>query len=122
MEEKVKILVVDDEEQIVDFLCHFLSRFGITAAGATSGEEALRVFSQFNPQWIFLDIKMPGMDGFEILKNVKKIDPQVRTIMITGRNDEVSESQAKELGVYDYIIKPLDLDELKGKIKEYIMN
>jgi two-component system response regulator (stage 0 sporulation protein F) len=115
------VLVVDDEQEIVDFLCNFLRRFNISSLKATNGKKAIGIFKKLKPDWVFLDIKMPGMDGIEVLKEMKKIKPDIRVIMITGKKEKDLQEKAKRLGVIDYIVKPLDLEELHIKIKTYIL-
>lgn len=116
-----KVLVVDDEVEITDFLCKFLSRFKIISSKANNGMEALRVFDQVRPDWLLLDIKMPDMDGFKLLEQLKEKDNPPRVMMITGRDDKESQDKAKKLGALDYIVKPLDLEELHKKINNYIL-
>ncbi|MDD4183769.1 MAG: response regulator [Candidatus Omnitrophica bacterium] len=119
--EKKKVLIVDDEIEIVDFLSRFLQRLGITAIKANSGEEALKKYNELHPDFIFLDIQMPDKDGLTILKEIKKIDDSVKIIMITGKDDEELQAKAKKYGALDYITKPLDLGELSIKIDDYIL-
>lgn len=119
--EKKKVLIVDDEIEIVDFLSRFLQRLGITAIKANSGEEALRKYNESHPDSIFLDIQMPDKDGLTILKEIKKIDTAVKVIMITGKDDKELQAKAKKYGALDYITKPLDLSELSAKINDYIL-
>jgi len=114
-------LIVDDENEIVEFLDNFLKRFGIQSRKANNGKEALSCCEEFKPDWLLLDIKMPDMDGFEVLKEIKKNQAEVRVIMITGRDDKDSQSKAKKLGACDYIVKPLDLEELHSKIQAHIL-
>ena len=116
-----KVLVVDDEVEVVEFLCNFLKRSNVSSERAVNGEGAIKVFAETRPEWVLLDIKMPDMDGFEVFKEIKKIKPDVKVIMITGRDDKESQSKAKKLGAVDYIIKPLDLEELHQKIKTHIL-
>jgi len=118
----MKVLVVDDEVEVGSFLCDFLKRLGLEAEKATCGEEALKLFNLVKPDWVFLDLKMPDLDGLEVLRRMKEINAGVQALMITGRDDELSESEAHSLGAKDYLIKPVDLDELRNKIKKYILN
>ncbi|MCX5705747.1 MAG: response regulator [Candidatus Omnitrophica bacterium] len=118
----MKILVVDDEVEVVDFLCNFIKRMGLIAEKATSGTQAIETFSRFRPDWVFLDVKMPDIDGLEVLKRMKEIDAGINSIMITGKSDEMSVNDALSLGARDYLIKPIDLDELRAKIQTYILN
>ncbi|MCK9615729.1 MAG: response regulator [Candidatus Omnitrophica bacterium] len=119
--ERKKVLIVDDEIEIADFLGRFLQRLGITAIKANSGEEALRKYNEEHPDSIFLDIQMPDKDGITILKEIKKIDSAVKIIMITGKDDKDLQAKAKKYGALDYITKPLDLSELSIKINNYIL-
>ena len=119
--EKKKALIVDDEIEIVDFLGRFLQRLGITAIKANSGEEALKKYNEFHPDFIFLDIQMPDKDGLTILKEIKKNEAAVKVIMITGKDDKDLQAKAKKYGALDYITKPLDLSELSIKIDNYIL-
>ena len=116
-----KILVVDDEVEIVDFLVNFLKRFNLSCEKANNGKKALEIFARIKPSWVFLDIKMPDMDGLEVLEKIRKMDKKVKIIMITGRDDKGSQAKAKSLGVVDYIVKPIDLEELHTKIHKYIL-
>jgi len=116
-----KVLVVDDEVAIADFLCNFLKRFKIPSEKSMNGASAIEKFKQTKPDWVFLDLKMPDMDGFEVMKELKKIDPNVKVIMITGSEEKESQNKAKKLGAVDYIIKPLDLEDLHQKIQTYIL-
>lgn len=116
----MKILVVDDEVEVANFLCAFLKRLGLTAEKANSGKEALETFSRYKPDWAFLDIKMPDMDGLELLKKMKEINANINAIMITGKDDDVVQNEARLLGASDYIVKPMDLDEMRTIIKRHI--
>ena len=116
-----RVLVVDDETEVVDFICNFLKRFKISTEKSNDGKETLETFERVRPDWVLLDIKMPDMDGFEVLKKLKEKDPQVKVMMITGSEDKDSQGKAKQLGAADYIIKPLDLEELHSKIHAHIL-
>jgi len=116
-----KVLIVDDEVEITEFLCSFLKRFDITSERASDTKTALATFDKLKPGWVLLDIKMPDMDGFELLAEFKKRKPDIKAIMITGKDDKESQDRAEKLGALDYIVKPLDLDELHKKIKTTIL-
>lgn len=116
-----KVLIVDDEVEIVDFLCNFLKRFKIASEKANNGREAVELYAKTKPDWVFLDIKMPEMDGFEVLKELQKSQDEAKVIMITGREDKDSQNKAKKLGAVDYIVKPIDLEDLHQKIKTHIL-
>jgi DNA-binding response OmpR family regulator len=115
-----KVLIIDDERQIVDFLKNFLSRLGIEAVGALSGEEGLKIYQKEEFNAVFLDIQMKGISGLEVLKLIKDKNSQAKVLMITAKEDQATREQADEIGVLDYITKPLDLRELKEKISTYL--
>lgn len=119
---KKKVLVVDDEKEIVDFLENFLARFNLSAIKAATGKEAVELYLEYKPQCVLLDISMPDKDGLTVLKELKKIDPLAKVIMITARDDKQSYGKAKKYGALDYITKPLDLNDLSQKIKEYAVS
>src|SRR3989338_2614278 len=116
----IKVLVVDDEVEITEFLCNFLKRFDIESRHASDAKAAITIFDKFKPDWVFLDIKMPEKDGFQLLEEFKKINSKIKAIMITGKDDKDSQDKAQKLGASDYIVKPLDLEELHEKIKNHI--
>lgn len=118
----MKILVVDDEVEVGNFLVDFLKRLGIEAEKAICGEDALKMVSLIAPDWVLLDMKMPDLDGLEVLKRMKVINPGIKSMMITGKSDDLAESEARSLGVRDYLVKPIDLSELRRKIKDYVLD
>jgi len=117
----MKILVVDDDDEVTSFFCSFLKHLGLEAKSANSAKEAIKLFYTYQPDWLFLDINMPHMDGLTLFKRLKEIEPQIKVIMITGRDDQESFNKAKELGAIDYIVKPLELEALHKTIKNYII-
>ena len=118
---KKKVLVVDDEKEIVDFLERFLKRLNIDVVKAISGSEAIDMYNTHSPDCVFLDIKMPDRDGLEVLREIKKINPLSKVVMITGKEEQEYQEKAKKYGAIDYITKPLDLAELNKKIHEHIL-
>lgn len=116
-----KVLLVDDEVEIVDFLERFLKRFDIESIKAISGEQALDLYNPDVVGFVFLDIKMGGITGLEVLERLKQRNSQVKVFMITGQGDADSRDAAQKLGATDYITKPLDLGELKDKINKHML-
>ncbi|MCM8780445.1 MAG: response regulator [Candidatus Omnitrophica bacterium] len=108
-----KILVVDDDPKICELLERFLIKKDFQPTIATSGKEALEKVKAENPAIVLLDIKMPDMDGINILKKIKETNERTAVIMITGLKDEEIAKEAMASGAYDYITKPFDLDYLE---------
>ena len=111
-----KVLVVDDEPAAVELLVEFLSSKSYEVLTATSGEEALRRVKEDRPHLVLLDIRMPKMNGLEVLRRIREIDAEVGVIMVTAVNEEDVGRQALELGAFDYIVKPLDLKYLERSL------
>jgi len=107
-----KILIVDDEDRIVTSVAGVLEDEGFHVSTAKSGEEALAIFSQEEPDVTLLDIWMPGMDGIEVLKRLKWMAPDCQVIMISGHATISTAMAAVKLGAFDFIEKPLSLDVL----------
>jgi len=114
------ILVVDDKEGMRDFFEIFLTKEGYQVHAAARGEEALELAKGNRFDLVISDIKMPGMDGIELLKGLRELDPQIPVIMITAYPTIESSIEAMRLGAYDYIIKPFNNDEIKIKIAKAI--
>jgi DNA-binding response OmpR family regulator len=110
--EGMKILLVDDEEEFVKTLSERIEIRGLKADVALSGEQALKAMDENLPDVIVLDLKMPGMDGMEILRRAKKAHPAIQVIMLTGHGSEKDENEARRLGVFEYLHKPVDLESL----------
>ncbi|MFA5271303.1 MAG: response regulator [Candidatus Omnitrophota bacterium] len=116
----MNVLVVDDEIEAVNFFSIFLKRLGLNVEKATCGQEALELFNRHKPEWVFLDIKMPDINGLELLRQMKAIDTSIKAIMISGKDDDLTQNEARELGASDYLTKPIDLDEMHKIIRKYI--
>ncbi len=108
-----KILVVDDEELAVETLREFLSGKGYEVHTALDGATAIQKVIEVKPKVVLLDIIMPGMGGIDTLKEIKKIAPQVGVIMATAVTDEELARRALQLGAYDYVTKPFNLDYIE---------
>jgi DNA-binding response OmpR family regulator len=108
-----KVLVVDDEPQAVELLGEFLTAKGYTVVGAAGGEEALCRLKEERPHLMLLDIRMPVMDGLEVLRRAREIDREVGIVMVTAVNEESIGRETLRMGAYDYITKPLDFDYLE---------
>ena len=111
------VLVVDDEKALVGMIVDTLKEVNENAYGAFSGEECLEVLEKQSIDVIVLDIKMPGMDGVQTLKEVNARFPLVEVIMLTGHGTIETSVECMKMGAFDYILKPADFDELVEKIR-----
>ncbi len=111
-----KVLLVDDEEQFVEILSSRLETRGFVVYSAYSGDEALEFLEKEEVDVVILDVVMPGRDGVETLREIKRLRPLTEVIMLTGHGTVDTAIQGMELGAYDYLIKPTDAKELMEKI------
>lgn len=116
----MKILVIDDEESIRFSLKVSLLKKGYEVFEAETGEEGLELFKKYRPQIAIVDIKLPGIDGIEVLKNIKKTDPNCIIVMITYLSEVRLAVKAMKLGAYDYFTKPFSLKEVNDSIAKVI--
>ncbi|RJP42413.1 MAG: response regulator [Desulfobacteraceae bacterium] len=117
-EKTIRLLLVDDEEAYVDVLANRLSRRGFEVTKTYSGTQALQAMRGKEFDVAVLDLKMEDMDGIEVLKVVKRMDPNMQVIMLTGHGSETAARQGIEFGAFDYLMKPCELDALVDKIRE----
>jgi DNA-binding NtrC family response regulator len=113
-----KVLVVDDERDFLESLVRRLKRRSLDATGVTSGEAALEHLEQHKADVVVLDVKMPGMNGIEALRLIKQSHPEVEVILLTGHASVESGVEGLALEAFDYLIKPVKLDELIERIME----
>jgi DNA-binding response OmpR family regulator len=116
MTEQRKILIVDDDADIVQIVSMMLAGRGWIVRSSLRGEEALRIIREDKPDILLLDIMMPHMNGLEVLKQVREIAPETRIIMITAFGDVSSYLDSMDLGACEYVNKPFDTAELLGLI------
>lgn len=112
------VLLVDDEVEFLETLEKRLRRRNMDVRVATSGEEALDLLSQSPPDVVVLDVKMPGMDGIETLREIKRRAPLIEVVMLTGHANLEVAIQGMEMGAFDYLMKPVDIDELVYKLQD----
>lgn len=117
MSEKIRVLMVDDEDQFRATTKKIMNRRGFEMILAASGEEALEKLNE-SPDVVILDIKMPGMDGHQALKEIKKRSPDLPVIMLTGHGALPSAQEAQAEGAFDYLTKPCDIDLLSAKARD----
>ena len=109
----MKILVVDDQQQVADTVVEIMSRAGYSATAAYGGMEAVKRFQEGDYQLVITDLKMPEVNGMDLLKTVKGIDPKIPVIVITGYGTVKKAVEAIKIGAYDFIEKPVDRDKLE---------
>ncbi len=114
----VKILLVDDEIPYVKVLSNRLAKRNIMVAKAYSGTEAIQTLRKQDFDVVVLDLKLEDMNGIEVLKILRKMDPEINVIMLTGHGSEQAAIDGIKEGAFDYLTKPCELDELIEKIRK----
>jgi len=114
----IRLLIVDDEVGFVNILTKRLSRRNMEVTSAYTGTEAIQTLRKQDFDVAVLDLKMEEMDGIEVLKIFKKMDPKMVVIMLTGHGSEQAAREGIEFGAFDYLTKPCELEELMAKIRE----
>jgi DNA-binding response OmpR family regulator len=109
---KFSVLLVDDEKEFITTLAERLQMRGFEPEVAFSGEQAIEILENNIPDIIVLDLKMPGIDGLEVLRKVKKSHPQIQVIILTGHGSERDEAAARRWGAFDHLQKPVDINDL----------
>ncbi len=115
--ENLRVLLVDDEKELVETLAERLEIRGIDAEAVTCGDDALRLLLDYSFDVVVLDIKMPGISGLELLKLIRRQRPNTQVILITGHGTVEEGAAGMAEGAFDYVVKPIDIDTLIGKMK-----
>lgn len=118
----IKILIIDDDHSIRETLEMFLREKGYDVATSEDGEKGLASVQRERPDIVILDIRLPGMDGLEVLRRIKEKEEGIHIIMITAYHDTETTKHAMKLGAYEYIHKPLDADEFEIAIEKVVDN
>ena len=116
--ERLKILLVDDEEAFLNTMVKRLGKRNLDVTAAKDGRQAVNKVSAESFDVVVLDMAMPGMTGIETLKEIKRITPSTEVIILTGHAEVEAAVQGMELGAFDYLLKPADIDELLYKIQD----
>ncbi len=116
MDTTLRVLIVDDEDDFRETIVKRLNARKIQSEGAASGVKALEVLKDKDFDVIVLDVKMPGMDGIETLRHIKKMKPEIEVIMLTGHASVEFGLKGMQLGAFDYVMKPAPLNELLDTI------
>ena len=117
--DKISILVVDDDASIRQLVQLYLEKEGFEVRTAGRGDDALAVFRRFPPDLVLLDVMMPGVDGVNVLKTIRRTS-QIPVIMLTAREDTIDKVLCLELGADDYITKPFDGKEMVARVRAVI--
>ena len=118
--EKFAILLVDDKEEFVSALSNRLLLHGMKVHTATKGEDALAMLQEKTADVVVLDVVMPGMGGLETLRRIKETYPHIQVIMLTGHASTNEGIEGMRLGAFDYLMKPVDIEELIAKMRASI--
>ena len=113
---KIRVLLVDDEQQFLDQLSERLRIRNYEVTACLSGEEALEIVNKYNFDVVVLDVAMPGLDGTETLREIKRLKPLTEVIMLTGHATVESAIEGMKLGAYDYLLKPAKTEDLLAKV------
>jgi DNA-binding NtrC family response regulator len=107
------VLVVEDEAILGDSIGQYLAHHGYATAVARSGEEGLRLIAEASPDVAIIDLRLPGIDGLEVVSRIREISPTTVVIMMTAHSSVTSAVEAMRRGAFDYLTKPLALEELR---------
>lgn len=113
----IRLLLVDDEEDFVKAMAERLHMRDLAGHTAFNGKQALLFVDEDEPDVMVLDLKMPGIDGMEVLRRVRTDHPAIQIIIHTGHGNDLDEAEAWRLGVFDYLKKPVDIDMLVDRIR-----
>src|SRR5229473_7330076 len=116
------ILVVDDNKAILDFLVLLLSKQQFAAIGASSGRQCLQIVQSQHVDLVILDVMMPVMDGLEVCQELKKLAPSIPIILLTARDDMMTRAAAMDLGVSEFVAKPVNNRDLLARVRTQLRN
>ncbi len=121
-DEKKTVLFVDDEEMVLEVGSLMLQKLGYSVLAASDGQEAIEIFKKNKVAFVILDMRMPGMNGYEIYHQLKKIEPKVKTLLASGYTGDHSEKGLISIGFDGFIQKPFVLKHLSEKIEDILVN
>jgi two-component system response regulator (stage 0 sporulation protein F) len=122
MKEPGRILIVDDEAPVREVLNDYFVERGYVVFMASNGEEALAAFTREGPDVVLLDVRMPGIDGMQVLKRLREADPDVPVIMVTANEDLETARETLSIGAFDYVAKPFDFEHLNRTVVAAIVH
>jgi len=120
--EEMKVLLVDDEEEFVSTLAERLQLRDIITLIATDGNQALQIIDAEKPPVIVMDVLMPGLGGLDVLQQVKRKYPKIQVILLTGRGSTKDGIRGMRLGAFDYLMKPIKIEELIQSMENAFQN
>lgn len=112
------VLIVDDEDEFREMTIKRLNKRGLICSGAENGSTALERIKTEDIDVVLLDVKMPGMDGIQVLREIKRLKPLIEVVMLTGHASVESGIDGMKLGAFDYLMKPMELDPLLEKLQD----
>ncbi len=115
---QMKLLLVDDEKEFLDTILKRMKRRKVEVTGVGSGEEALSWLAENEADVVILDVRMPGIDGIETLREIKKRHALIEVIMLTGHASMEAAIEGMQMGAFDYLMKPMDMDDLIYKAED----
>jgi DNA-binding NtrC family response regulator len=113
---KARLLIVDDEEQFVEALSERLSMRDYDVTSSLTGEDAIEKIKNYNFDVVILDVRLPGIDGTDVLREIKSLKPLTEVIMLTGHGTVEMAIEGMKLGAFDFLIKPCETEDLTAKI------
>jgi DNA-binding NtrC family response regulator len=114
---EIRVLFVDDEQELVSAVVERLALRGIETVGATGGEEALKMAQEQEFDVVVLDVRMPGLGGFDVIQQLKQKRPELEVILFSGHGSKDAASEGLRLGAFDYLQKPVDIERLVHVIR-----
>lgn len=114
----IRILIVDDEEELASTLAERLGLRGFQVDIATSGTDALKLAGQRDFNVVIADVKMPGIGGLDLMAEIKRDDPKLPVILLTGHGSIAEAERGMQGGAFEYVMKPVDIDVLVEKIRD----
>ena len=118
MEAVARVLIVDDEEELVSALVERLELRGVPVTGVTSGRAALATIEEKDFDLVLIDLKMPGLDGLDVIRAMKHLRPELRFVLLTGHGAKENEDAARRVGAMECLLKPVKLERLLEIIRE----
>ncbi len=112
------VMLIDDEQEFIEPLAKRLERRNLRVLKAASGDTGLEIIRQTSVDVVALDMRMPGMDGIEVLQAIKAFDPAIEVVMLTGHASVEAAFEGLEKGAFDYLMKPVGIDELLFKLQD----